>query len=337
MPFFLVQGDIVHMETDAIVNAANSALAPGGGVCGAIFRAAGYGPLERACRSIGGCATGEAVVTEGFRLPAKYIIHTVGPIWRGGGQNEAALLRSCYLRSLALARSKGCGSVAFPLISAGIYGYPRQQALQIAVSAIGDFLQERDMTVYLVLFGGMEADPARFAPLQAYLDRHYHPPVKQSPMGRTAGKRRSAEPELCCAPAMESADSAMASAVPARRLEDVVSHLDDSFSTLLFRLIDDRGLTDTQVYRRANLDRKLFSKLRRQDYRPGKATVLALCLALRLSMDESRDLLSRAGYALSPSRLEDVIVAYFIEEGRYDIGEVNEALFAFHQKLLGAV
>ncbi len=156
MPFEIVWNDITKLPVDAIVNAANSRLAPGGGVCGAIFAAAGYEKLDRACRAIGGCPTGEAVITPGFDLPAKHVIHTVGPIWQGGAQGEPAQLRSCYIHSLELAAANGCASIAFPLISSGIYDYPREEALRIAQEAIEHFLENHDMQVYLVLFGRPE-------------------------------------------------------------------------------------------------------------------------------------------------------------------------------------
>ncbi|NLM46756.1 MAG: macro domain-containing protein [Firmicutes bacterium] len=155
MPLHIVQNDITKMQVDAIVNAANTALKMGGGVCGAIFRAAGAEQMQAACDAIGGCRTGEAVITPGFRLPAKYVIHTPGPVWQGGNKGEEELLRSCYLSSLELAQKHGCQSVAFPLISAGIYGYPKDQAMEVATTAIEDFLRENnsEMDVYLVLFG----------------------------------------------------------------------------------------------------------------------------------------------------------------------------------------
>lgn len=153
MPFEIVWNDITKMQVDAVVNAANSRLAPGSGVCGAIFAAAGYEKLDRACRAIGGCPTGGAVITDGFALPARYVIHAVGPVWQGGKMGEPEQLRSCYLNSLQLALAHGCGSIAFPLISSGIYGYPKEEALQIAKDAIEDFLQTNTMEVYLVLFG----------------------------------------------------------------------------------------------------------------------------------------------------------------------------------------
>lgn len=153
MGFQVIYGDVTKQHVDAIVNAANRALAPGSGVCGAIFAAAGYDELDRACRAIGGCETGNAVLTDGFALPARYVIHTVGPVWRGGGHEEAKLLKNCYLNSLRLARENGCRSIAFPLISAGVYGYPKDEALQIAKDTIAGFLAETDMDVLLVLFG----------------------------------------------------------------------------------------------------------------------------------------------------------------------------------------
>lgn len=153
MPLTFVAQDITKMAVDAVVNAANSRLAPGGGVCSAIFAAAGYDRLDRACRAIGGCSTGEAVITDGFDLPARFVIHAVGPIWTGGNCGEEEQLRSCYRNALELACRHGCISIAFPLISSGIYGYPKEQALTVAVSAIRSFLEDQDIQVSLSLFG----------------------------------------------------------------------------------------------------------------------------------------------------------------------------------------
>lgn len=148
----IIQDDITKIKADAIVNAANSGLQMGGGVCGAIFRAAGAEDLQKACDEIGECPVGEAVFTDSFQLSSQYIIHTVGPAWRDGTHGEEDLLRACYRNSLELAISLNCSSIAFPLISAGIYGYPKEQALQLAVSEIEKFLKEYRMKIYLVLF-----------------------------------------------------------------------------------------------------------------------------------------------------------------------------------------
>lgn len=345
MPFTIVRNDITKMPVDAIVNAANSALAPGGGVCGAIFAAAGYEKLDRACREIGHCDVGQAVITPGFALPAKHVIHTVGPIWRGGGQNEASLLYSAYRSSLLLAEKQGCESVAFPLISAGIYGYPKAEALRIAVNAIGDFLLEHELQVYLVLFdrAALVLSETVFHGIQSYIDDHY---VEQFNMDCRREAEASffaeqleeqsvcLEKEICLPTAMSMPKKA---SKRKRSLKELLFHLDESFSQMLLRLIDEKGMTDVETYKRANLDRKLFSKIRKDaGYNPSKQTAIALAIALRLNLDETRDLLGKAGYALSHSNKFDVIIEYFITEEIYDIYEINEALFAFDQKLLGA-
>lgn len=342
MPFEIVRNDITKMPVDAIVNAANSGLAPGGGVCGAIFSAAGYDQLDRACRFIGHCEVGQAVITDGFALPAKYVIHAVGPIWRGGGQNEAALLKSCYTNALLLAEKKRCRSIAFPLISSGIYGYPKAEALKIAAGAISEFLLSHEMQVYLAIFdrSAVILSEKLQANIQSYIDDHYvdiHRFDRRQNTESVFHGRQLAEQDAMMAP--------MAASMPAREsapekkkrsLKELLGHLEESFSRMLLRLIDEKGMTDVEVYKRANIDRKLFSKIRKDGYNPSKQTAIALAIALRLNLDETRDLLGKAGYSLSHSSKFDVIIEYFIEEGVYDIYEINEALFAFDQRLLGA-
>ena len=333
MPFSLVRNDIVNMRVDAIVNAANSSLAPGGGVCGAIFAAAGRTALEKACRAIGHCDVGDAVITPGFDLPARYVIHAVGPIWQGGTRGEAALLQSCYTRALHLAQENGCESIAFPLISSGIFGYPKPQALRVAINAIEEFLLKYEMQVYLVIFdrAALLISERLYENIQRYIDDRY--------VELRAFPRQAAEALPHARQRAEQADLPLAApcATPGKRsLDDLLGHLDESFSRMLLRLIDEKGMTDVEVYKRANLDRKLFSKIRKEGYNPSKQTALALAIALRLNLDETKDLLGRAGYALSHSNKFDIIIEYFIEEGVYDIFEINEALFAFEQRLLGA-
>lgn len=341
MPFEIVRNDIVTMPVDAIVNAANCRLASGGGVCGAIFAAAGHDQLACACRAIGHCDVGQAVITDGFSLPARYVIHAVGPIWQGGAQNEAALLKSCYTNALLLAEKEGCQSIAFPLISAGICGYPRAEALKIAVNAIGAFLFFHEMQIYLTVFerSAVILDEQLQADIQSYIDGHYVRTYRDE-------SRRNMEPDFHAQRLtqqhagrmpMAASMSVQASLEKKKRsLKDLLGNLDESFSQMLLRLIDEKGMTDVEVYKRANMDRKLFSKIRRDGHNPSKQTAIALAIALRLNLDETRDLLSRAGYSLSHSSKFDVIIEYFLEEGVYDIYEINEALFAFDQRLLGA-
>lgn len=344
MPFEIIRNDITKMSVDIIVNAANTGLKNGGGVCGAIFAAAGAEALQAECDQIGSCAVGEAVITDGYKLPAKNIIHTVGPVWQGGGADEPRLLHRAYTSALQLALEYNCKSIAFPLISSGIYGYPKDQALKIAVAAISEFLLGHELMVYLVVFdkkafafsGKLFADIEKFID-DNYVDEHlvYERNIEFEPELPRYNRVRMTVP-------VESlAESQPFMPVPAgstkRSLADVLGNLDESFSEMLLRLIDQKGMTDVETYKKANIDRKLFSKIRsKKDYNPSKATAIAFAIALELNLDETHDLLGRAGYALSHSNEFDLIIEYFINGENYNIYEINEALFAFDQALLGA-
>ena len=259
------------------------------------------------------------------------MIHTVGPVWNGGSHGEWELLVSCYRTSLALAKEHGCETVAFPLISSGIFGYPKDQALRVAVDTIGEFLLHNDMTVYIVIFSrtAYQISSKLFADIAEYVDDHYVDAHTDSQRERL--RRRSV---------LESRTlSADATAAPMAvgGLDSLLAHLDAGFSETLLKLIDRSGKKDAEVYKKANVDRKLFSKIRNNpDYKPSKATAIAFAIALELNLDETRDLVARAGYALSASSKFDVIIEYFIRQKKYDIFEINEALFAFDQSLLGA-
>lgn len=330
MPLLIVRNDITTMRVDAIVNAANESLLGGGGVDGAIHRAAGPQLLQE-CRTLGGCSTGQAKLTQGYRLPAKFVIHTVGPVWQDGRHGERDLLVSAYRTSLALALANHCETVAFPLISSGVYGYPKDQALQVAVDTIGDFLRSHDMTVYLVIYDRTTYNFAErlFADIAAYIDDHYvdtHIDLREA-------RRRGPMPQ--CAAPMAAHLPPPAAAAPAE-LHEALRHLDESFSQMLLRKIDEAGITDVQCYKRANIDRKLFSKIRSDvHYKPSKPTAMAFAVALELPLEETRALLQKAGFAFSHASKFDIIVEYFIARQNYNIYEINEALFAFGQSLLG--
>lgn len=395
MPLTFLRADITTLSCDVVVNAANTKLLPGGGVCGAIFKAAGFLPLALACRKIGSCAVGSAVMTQGFKLKAKAIIHTVGPVYGKDPANQDRLLGDCYRNSLRLAAENGFESIAFPLISSGIYGYPKDKALNIATNAIKGFLQksETDMQVFLVVYdkASFEISRTLYEDIRSYIDEREvcppaasrmpedgaanmpfgapapdafpvdaapapddfpgntgkhdytakenpphdeisHPQAKSFPRTKPLSDRQAnSSSEAVC----EQASMSLLDALRDRSLADLLDRKSETFSEMLLRLIDEKGMTDVEVYKRANIDRKLFSKIRKKDYVPKKATVFALIIGLRLNMDEARDLLSCAGFAFSESLRFDIIIEYFIEHERYDIYEINETLFAFDEALLG--
>ena len=337
MPLEIVRNDITKMAVDAIVNAAKESLLGGGGVDGCIHRAAGPELLAE-CRTMGGCKTGDAKITKAYRLPCKYVIHTVGPVWDGGQYGEKEKLISCYRASLALAKAHKCETVAFPLISSGIFGYPKDQALRVAVDTIGEFLMENDMTVYIVIFdrAAYQISGKLFADIAEYIDDNY---VDEHTASRRERLRRLNRLESKASKVCEDAVMAapMAMSIASGSLDDMLGELDAGFSETLLKLIDRTGKKDSEIYKKANVDRKLFSKIRNNpDYKPSKATAIAFAIALELDLEETRDFIARAGFALSRSSKFDVIIEYFIKQKNYDVFAINEALFAFDQSLLGA-
>ena len=358
MPFSIIRDDITRLETDAIVNAANSKLLAGGGVCGAIFSAAGSVELQKECDKIGYCGIGEAVITKGYNLKAKHIIHTVGPIYGRDPANEENQLYSCYKSSLEIAKKKRLNSVAFPVISSGIYGYPKAEAIKIATKAIKDFLAENEMDVYLVVYDqkAFKISEKLFNDVQSFIDERLIKPDDRRRIAEDGVTRESynlfAQQKLSseeCLERMEApkmfemlptatvAGSIASKGLKEKKsLEDLMNVKVETFSEMLLRMIDERNMTDVEVYKRANIDRKLFSKIRKKDYTPKKVTVVALIIALKLNMKDARELLGRAGFAFTQSSKFDIIIQYFIEQQKYDIFEINETLFAFEQQLLGA-
>lgn len=352
MPFKIVRNDITKMRADAIVNTANPEPICAGGTDNAIYQAAGMEQLLAERVKIGSMKAGEAAITPAFALDAKYIIHTVGPIWQGGQCEEARHIRLCYENSLKLALEYDCESIAFPLISTGVYGFPKNEALHIALSVIRNFLSKKDMLIYLVVFDreSLELSGKLFADIDSYIDENY---VAEQTIAEYGEMPYNAAPPPPAAAFMPAPAATAPKPEPVKRskklfshrskggrtersLEDVMAELGETFQERLLRLIDERGMTDVEVYKKANLDRKLFSKIRcNANYRPKKMTALALALALELNLDETKDLLSRAELALSPSSKFDLIIEYFIEREVYDVYTINLALFQHEQPILG--
>ena len=341
MPFLMIRNDITKVAADAIVNPANRNLLQGSGTSRAIYQAAGEQELTAACEAIGYCDLGKAVCTPAFRLPAKYIFHAVCPAWQGGLFGEAEQLAGAYHSALELAAEYQCESVAFPLLSSGNYGYPKEQAFRIAVDTITQYVMDHDLTVYLVLYDRHSLAVSRklFTSVEEYIDNHY---VAQNDESyefdrwrrESAERRRRLEEEA--APMLEAA-APPAAPMAARSLEHLMDNLGESFTTRLLRLIDERGLKDSTVYKQSNISRQHFSKIQcNRDYNPKKKTVLAFAVGLHLSEDETIDLLQSAGYAFSDGSKRDWIVRYCLEHKIYNINQVNTLLFEYDQEQLGA-
>ena len=329
MPFEIVRNDIVNMKVDAIVNTANPKPIIGAGTDKAVHDKAGA-RLLLARKEIGNIAVGEAAITPAFDLDANYVIHTAGPIWKDGRSGEEKLLASCFRNSLGIAKKKSCESIAFPLISTGSYGFPKPLALQIAVREISSFLMENEMQVYLVVFEkqSFELSEKLFKSVSSYIDENY------------VSEKINAEYKMSNLRSyellFEASDTPRYGTICSNpNLDGMLENLDKGFSETLLALIDRTGKKDSEIYKRANVDRKLFSKIRNNvNYKPSKTTAIAFAIALELNMDETNDLLSKAGFALSQSSKFDVIVRYFIENKKYDIFELNSVLFEFDQPLI---
>ena len=324
MPIKIIRNDITKLKCDAIINAANKTLLGGGGVDGAIHKAAGEKLLEE-CKTLGGCNVGEAKLTSAYNLPCKYVIHTVGPVWKGGFFGEEQKLQSCYKNSLELAKQNQCESIAFPLISSGAYRYPKDKALKVATDTISNFLLENEMLVYIVVFDkkAFSISKKLFNDIQQYIDDSY---------ADTYAVSRNRFNMACKMSAPMYGESK-----PLITLEEKIKQIDESFSQMLLRKIDEKGLKDSECYKKANIDRKLFSKIKSNvNYKPSKTTAIAFAISLELNLEETKDMLMKAGYALSKSNKFDIIIEYFITNRNYNIFEINEALFAFDQSLLGA-
>lgn len=349
MPFEIVRNDIVNMQVDAIVNTASPEPVIGYGVDAGIHQAAG-GKLLEYRKKIGYIGLGDAAISPGYNLNAKYVIHAVGPVWNNGCEKEEEYLRSCYDKSLRLAFDHNCESVAFPLISAGNHGFPKPLALQTAISAFSEFLINHEMHIYLVVFSkeAFALSEKLFASVQSYIDENYFLDkifdeygvqnkcdVRELELNKLSRSMKKSVFNNTCP--MPSAVFSCKDSLAKDSLDDMLKKTDEGFSVTLLKLIDKTGKKDSDIYKRANIDRKLFSKIRNNpDYKPSKTTAIAFAIALELSLEETKDFIGRAGYALSHSSKFDIIIEYFISNKKYDMFEINETLFAFDQNLLGA-
>ena len=362
MPFEIIRNDITNMQVDAIVNTANPRPVVGSGCDTGIHEKAGPQLLE-ARKAIGDIRFGQSAITPGFDLAAKYVIHAVGPVWLGGTHGEEKLLRSCYDRALQLALENGCESIAFPLLSAGNYGFPKDRALQIALNAFSEFLMQHEMQIYLVVFNKevFRLSEKLFHSVSSYIDENYIAGKEEAEYGEErrrilrAARRARAESEMLreaslapecndivlstCKDSYVDASPCPAmpkTASPKDDLTELLKKTDAGFSETLLKLIDQSGKKDPKIYTRANLTRQHFSKIRNNpNYKPTKATALALALALELNLEQTKDLIGRAGYALTDSSKFDVIIKYFIEHGIYDVLSINVFLYDFDQMPLG--
>ena len=328
MPFTVIRNDITKMQVDAIVNSAHPEPAVGGGVDFAIHEAGGP-ELVQARIALGDIFVSDIKVTKGYNLPSKYVIHTVGPRWESTNKNKEDELYRCYYNSLLEANKLGCESVALPLISAGTYGFPRHLSMSICNDAVRVFLEDHEMMIYLVVFDqdSYIISNELYNTIEELI--HSDAVVRQIEREVAYGARR--RKQRLERPVRLRTQKVMHESVRFDPRDN-----DKSFRDKLFELIKERDLLDPEVYKKANLTRQHFSKIRSNtDYHPSKPTVLALAIALELDIDETEDLLSRAGYSLSWSLSFDRVVRMFIEDEVYDIFLINEALLEFDLETIG--
>lgn len=335
MPLKIVRDNIINIYADAIVNSANPSPVIGQGVDYFIHKSAGPKLLEER-KQIGCIQVGEAKITLAYHLKAEYVIHTVGPKWIDGKSGEKENLSLCYKNSLQLAKEKNCHSIAFPLLSSGFYGIPKDVALQIAIDSIQEFLEENEMLVYLVVFDkkSYQISKTLSNSVSSYIDEHYIAEIKESAPAFFKNSRcreevsniyyDECEEDCLLSPSLDS-------------IELIVEEkLENTFSEELFNWIIKKDLSDVYVYKKANMDRKLFSKIRNnKNYKPSKINAIALAIALELTLEETKDFIGKAGYALTHSSKFDIIIEYFIVHNNYNIFDINEVLFDYDLPLIG--
>lgn len=344
MPFKIIRNDITKVKADIIVNTANPKPLYASGTDLAIYQAAGADVLLAERKKIGDIARGDIAVTGAYALKAKYIIHTVGPVWFDGKHHEFEILESCYAKSLRKALELGCESIAFPLIATGVYGFPKDKALQIAVKVFSRFLMENDMQIILVVFDkrSFQLSGQLVGEIQSYIDMGEIREKRVAEYSRRSYQKEPEAPleedayEVCWCYSEAESDVTDADDHVALTLEEELASIGMSFHEKLFELIGQSGLDNKDVWKRANLDRKHFSKIQcDKNCHPKKKTVMALCIALELDLEQAKDLLARADWAFSPSSRVDLIVQKAIAEKQYDIYQLNLVLFKYTNEILG--
>ena len=384
MPLKIIRQDITRMDVDAIVNATNRNMLPGGGVDAAIHLAAGPELLEY-CRGLGTLSVGEAKITPAFNLPCKFVIHTAGPEWKGGLDGERVLLSSCYREAMKIASKNGLESIAFPLIASGLYGYPKDQVLKVATDVISEMLDDHEMDVYIVVYDKTAYDisyelyhdvqtfidnfyvKSRLDSIEEFCDRHGSnrpreaqrmPKAIEPRKERMAHSRQNRcesfdedsfekESERIALNSISASGDYVERArmIPSPLMsvkmpddfDKIFGDMDKVFSETLFDYIDKKGYTDVEAYKKSNVSRKTFSKIKCDpDYKPSKITAVSFAIGLHLNLRETEHLLATAGLCLSRSNKFDVIIEYFITTGNYEtIFDVNEVLYKLDQTLLG--
>lgn len=327
MAFRIIREDITRVKADAIVNTANPHPVIGGGTDTAIYEAAGKEQLLNARKVIGEIEPGEAIETPAFNLNAKYIIHTVTPIWRGGNNNEFDTLKNAYKNSMELAKKLHCKSIAFPLMATGSNGFPKDKALQIALSTIQEFLIDNEMKVILVVF-----DQKAFVlsgkltnKIKAYIDENYvgqanEREYKYRNRFHSTARYNEIEEEYDGAVCFSQEETVKLASI-------AIEPIDKTFQEKLFEIIDARGLQGKDVYKNY-ISKQVYSKLQSdKHYQPSKTTALALCLSLHLNVDKTEELLKSAGYVLSPSSLSDMIIKACIVNKEYNLVIIDTYLF----------
>ena len=337
MPLEISRNDIRYLKVDAIVNPTDCFYSGSGNTDKKIHEAAGD-RLKEKLSTIENLEPGQCVITDAYDMDnCRYIIHTCGPIYQDGKHDEDEILSLCYRNALSLAKDNDLESIGFPLISSGTFGFPKGRALKIASDTITDFLMDNEMNVYLLVYDKQAFDHANklYSNIKDYLNKELNKKQSKKTLSNLFGNIASLKDAM-----YDDEESIYEATADYYKKSEVDSAMifepDESFSECMIRMIDERGMLDPEVYKRANIDRKHFNHIKNDKYyRPKKETAVALAIGMKLDIKETNTLLERAGFILSSSSVFDLIIKYCIEHKIYDIYQINEILFEEDQKTLG--